>query len=233
MSEGFFEFGFGDGDQKVGKKSKKFDPESGRTYRASFVWYKKIGADGTPDFDQGVKFTGCERCYKQGVGYFLYKSPAYSEFGEPKQAVATILAIWPTDSKGKLDANRLSDVQVMPWVFSADKYEELARQNDRYALTSVDYAITCTDSKFKKLTFAPEKECLIAKLLSSGKEELVGVAKGVLKEVAFVAEGIKRELARDLTLEQLREIVGGVENAPADRTRNAADVDSLLDNVLG
>ncbi len=229
----FFEFGFGEGDQKIGKKSKKFDPETGRTYRASFVWYKKIGTDGLPDFEAGVKFTGCERGYKQGVGYFLYKSPAYAEFGEPKQAVATIIAIWPTDSKGKLDATRLSDVQVMPWIFSADKYEELSRQNERYALTSVDYAITCTDSKFKKLTFAPEKECLISKLLSSGKEELASISKGVLKEAVFVADNIRRELARDLTLEQLREAAGGAEATPADRTRNAADVDSLLDGVLG
>ncbi len=232
MSDGFFEFGFGDGDQKVGKKSKKFDPEANRTYRASFVWYKKIGEDGVPVFDSGVKFTGCERGYRQGVGYFLYKSPAFAEFGEAKQAVATIIAVWPTDSKGKLEASRLSEVQVMPWVFSADKYEELSRQNERYALTSVDYAITCTDSKFKKLTFAPEKDCLVSKLFASGKEELVNIAKGLLKEVAFVEANIKRELARDLTLEQLREAAGGVENTPADRTRNASDVDSLLDNVL-
>lgn len=233
MSDGFYEFGFGEGDNKVGKKSKKFDPETGRTYRASFVWFKKMNSDGTPDADAGVKFTGCERCYKQNVGYFLYKGPGYSEFGTPKQAVATIIAVWPTDSKGKVEAGRLADVQIMPWIFSADKYEDLSRQNDRYALTSVDYAITCTDSKYKKMTFAPEKECLMTKLLTSGKDDLIGIAKGVLNEVSFVAENIKRELARDLSIDQIREIVSGLESSPSDRNRNSADVDSLLDGILG
>ena len=84
MSDGFLDFSIGDGDDKVGKTAKRFKAGGGRTYRATFCWFSVKTEDGWDDElaldDEGklhpdaqIRFTGCERVYKEGLGYFLYK----------------------------------------------------------------------------------------------------------------------------------------------------------------
>jgi hypothetical protein len=231
MSDGFVDFGFGDGDKSLNRKTKKFDPEAGKTYLVSFVWYREYNADGTPNLSKNLRFTNCERIYKEGVGYFLYKGPAYAEFGKPKTAIATVIAVWPTDNKGNADMSRLQDVEVLPWIFSSDKYEILARVNEKFPLVKTDVQITCTDSKFKKITITPDNTSVMDALRKSEKPGAQALLKSIYGDVDAIANGIRRDLARDLSLDEIREKLG-MDVASPTSSRVSKDADGLLDDLV-
>jgi len=231
MSDGFVDFGFGDGDKTLNRKTKKFDPEAGKTYLVSFVWYREYNADGTPNLAKNLRFTNCERIYKEGVGYFLYKGPAYAEFGKPKTAIATVIAVWPTDNKGNADMSRLQDVEILPWIFSSDKYEILARVNEKFPLVKTDVQITCTDSKFKKITITPDNTSVMDALRKSEKPGAQALLKSIYGDVDAIANGIRRDLARDLSLDEIREKLG-MDVASPTSSRVSKDADGLLDDLV-
>jgi hypothetical protein len=249
MSDGFLDFSIGDGDDKVGKRAKRFKAEGGRTYRATFGWISvkteggwddaaAFNDDGTINEAAQIRFTGCERVYKEGVGYILYKGPAYAQFGQPKQNVATILVVWPTDKDGDLDASSFAAGKghvVQPWVFSTDKYHTIVKSHKRFSLLSHDMSMSCPPDggQYQKLTFTPENENLLMKLLSSDKPQYQAVAQQIIKDVRAVAETIHREMAQDLTIDQIREKLGEEVDGPSGSSNHASkDVEDLLNDVL-
>ena len=229
--DGFKDFSFGSGDKDIGKKSKRFKGKEGETYRVSFVW---VGKDG--DGNDVVKFTGCERHYLQGVGYFLHKGAEYARLagGPAKQAVATILIVWPTNKSGGLDKaafGRGEGWEVKPWVFSAERYEQLAARNEQFPLHEFDLSIKCTDSQYQKMDLVPCRESLFAKLASAENEKGKKIIEAIMAEVESVIEDIRTDMARDLSLDKIREKMGGSSASPT--TGGAAEnVDGLLDNLL-
>lgn len=248
MSDGFLDFSMDDGDDNVGKRSKRFSGETGRTYRVTPCWFSlktdngwddaaAWQTDGTLHPEAQIRYTGCERIYKQGVGYILYKGPAYAQFGNPKQNVATLVLVWPTDKDGELDASSFKNGkgwQVQPWVFSTDKYQTLKKQNKRFPFVTNDVALTCTDAQYQKMTFTPEGESLLQKLIASGKPEYQQVVKKIRADIVAAVSGIHRDLARDLTIDQIKEALGEDVDTPTggDSSHSSADVDDLLDSVL-
>lgn len=250
MSDGFLDFSMEDGaDDKIGKKTKRFTGETGRSYRVTPCWLsvkKDDGSwddaaawnkDGTINENAQVRYTGCERVYKPGVGYFLYKGPAYAQFGQPKQSVATLLLVWPTDKDGDLDAVSYKNGKgwsVQPWVFSPDKYQTMKAQNKRFPFLRNDLSISCTDSTYQKMTFTPEGENLLQKYLSSDKPEYREIAKRIRADILAAAQNIQRDLARDLTVDQIKEALGEEVDTPTEgKKSHAADnVDDLLDGVI-
>ena len=249
MSDGFLDFSIGDGDDKVGKTAKRFKAEGGRTYRATFCWFSVKTEDGWDDElaldDEGklhpdaqIRFTGCERVYKEGLGYFLYKGPAYAQFGQPKQAVATLICVWPTDKEGDLDAASFANGKghtVQPWIFSTDKYNNIKQSHKRFSLLEHDLAMSCPPdgAQFQKLTFTPENESLFRKLLASEKPQFKEVAMQILKDARALAQTIHNEMARDYTIDQIREKLGEEVDTPTGGGSHAAkDVEDLLNDVL-
>jgi hypothetical protein len=249
MSDGFLDFSIGEGDDNIGQRAKRFKAEGGRTYRATFCWFSVKTEDGWDDEiaidDEGnlhpeaqIRFTGCERVYKENVGYFLYKGPTYAQFGQPKQVVATILCVWPTDKEGDLDAASFANGKghvVQPWVFSTDKYNNIKKSHKRFNLLEHDMAMSCPPdgAQYQKLTFTPENESLFRKLLASEKPQFKAVAMQILKEARACAATIHREMASDLTLDQIREKLGEEVDTPTGGGSHAAkDVEDLLNDVL-
>jgi len=126
MSDGFLDFSVGVDDADVGKKTKRFVPKDDTSYRFTLGWYSvplrneegKVTGwdddfawndDGTVSDEAVVRFSGCERVFAgKGVGYVLYKGPAYAQFGQARQTVATILVVWPTDDEGELDVAKFT-----------------------------------------------------------------------------------------------------------------------------
>jgi hypothetical protein len=248
MSDGFLDFSIGDGDDKVGQRAKRFKAEGGRTYRATFCWLSvktaagwddeaAIDADGNLHPEAQIRFTGCERVYKEGVGYFLYKGPAYAQFGQPKQSVATLICVWPTDKEGDLDAASFANGKgwaVQPWIFSTDKYNNIKKSHKRFSLLEHDLAMSCPPDggQYQKLTFTPENESLFRKLLSSDKPQFKAVAMKILAEARAHAQNIHAEMARDMTIDQIREAMGEEVDTPTGSSHAAKDVEDLLNDVL-
>ena len=230
----FMEFGFGDNDEKVTTKARKYKGEAGNTDRLSFVWWD-TDDDGKPMLDSSPKFTGAKRHYVPGVGYFLSKGPEYTKLagGPAKLQVATIVAVWPTDREGNIDKKRLSKVQIVPWIFSADKYETLKRRHNQFHVGSHDIMATCTDSNFQKMDFSPCTESLYATLLANDKDSAQKIVAKIQDEVAEVAGDLQGMIARDLSLDQIREKLGGGSGAAlVDSAVAGEEVDAILDDLV-
>lgn len=236
--DGFIDFSFGSGDDTVGKRSKRFKGETGRSYRVSFVWFTDYNEDGTPAENASIKFTGCERVYKQGVGYVMIdnsnRAAMLSLLGEqPKQQVATVICVWPCDKDGELDVASFKagkGYAVQPWTFSPDKYRTIGQNHKRFPLTKHDLTLNCSDGQFQKMTFTPEGESLLHKYLAAKNEDLQAVGAKILADARSVAQNIHNELARNLSVDEVREKLGGEPSSP---TGNHSDknVDDLLDGI--
>jgi hypothetical protein len=247
MSSAFMEFGFGENDDGVGIKSKRYKGKEGETTRVSFVYWKgleegkpEIGPDAKSDGPwPSPKFIGCKRLYVPGVGYFMDKGPEWVKLagGAPsKMYCATILCVWPTDSRGTLDQNRFAagQFEVMPWIMSTDKYRAVEARHKEFPLGCHDMTLACTDSQYQKIDISPCKEGLFRKLL----EKSPARAKQIIEAAAAVAATLSRDIAQDLSLDQIREKlgkgggpspVGGGGGAVAS---NSADFDGMLDDML-
>lgn len=234
----FIDLGFGQNDDVVGQKSAKFKLKEGESYRVSFVWWP--GSEGgTPNLDApSPKFVGAKRLYLQGVGYFLDKGPEYTKIaGQPsKLTIATIVAVWPTTSAGGLDKERFArgDVKVMPWIFSQDKYKTFQQNHSEFPLGNHDLTISCTDTQYQKITVSPCRESLFRKLLDSGNRDKAPLST-IIAGVQQIAGNIQNDLARDLTLDKIRESLGQGTAAPTGRGGGAAttaDIDDLISGVL-
>jgi len=238
MSDGFVDFSFGSGDESIGKKNRRFKAEKDRSYRVTFIWFRDLDANGFPvQQADNIRFTGCQRVYKQGVGYFLYKGPQYAEFGAPKQTIATIICVWPTDKEGQIDVSSFkagTGWQVMPWMFDAEKYNTIKNGNKRFPLISHDLGITCTDAQFQKLTFTPEPDNLLLKMINSNSQVHKDVAKKIIEQARQLAETIHRDLARDLTVDEVRAALGGdvLPSGGGSSPSSNVSVDSVLDSIL-
>jgi hypothetical protein len=207
---GFQQFGFGSNDDSIGRKSKKFKAEQGKTYRISFAWWDIV--DGTLNVDAPTpKFVGAQRHYKEGVGYFLNKGPEYTKIaGEaPKQVIGTLIIVWPTDAKGEPDKVRLAngDFEVMPWIFSADKYKQFGQIHTEFPVGHHDLKLTCTDTQYQKMSFAPCKESILRKLLENPKAK--SRTDEILARISDLSNNLSNEIARDLSLDEIQEKLAG------------------------
>lgn len=262
MADGFLDFAIGENDGDIGKKTRRFVAEDGRSYRVSFGWISvpirnsqgeiiswdddAAYRDGKVHPDAQVRFAGCNRGYIKGVGYYLHHGPAYAQFGQPKQVVATVLIVWPTDKEGELDTasfNAGKGWSVQPWIFSTDKYTTIKKLAKRSSLMTNDLAIDCPlkGAEFQKLTFASENSNLFRRLLEGTKPETKAVLAKVLDNVRAAAAGIYREMAQDKTVDQIREALGQAVETPTGSSSSSSssggrhsnkDVDDLLDGVL-
>ena len=252
MSDGFIDFSLGTGDEDVGKKATRFQAKDDTTYRMSFLWFSVLDPktktwDDDAAWDENgkltdkaqIRFTGCERIYLKGVGYFLYKGPAYAQFGKPRQSVSTVILVWPTDSEGELDVAQFKagkGWQVMPWIFSPDKYKDIKAKNKRFSLLNHDLAAACPENgaEYQKLSFTPEAESLLKKLMASEKPEYQAVVEKIFADAKGVISSIHSEMARDLTVDEIKEKLGQDTGSAAGGSSGhaAKDVEELLDDVL-
>ena len=233
----YMEFGFGDNDSNLGAKGKRFKAKEGETYRVSFVWWPGI-EEGKPNLDaQTPKFIGCKRLYIQGVGYFISKGPEYERLagGNAKMYVATLICKWPTDSKGNLDKGRFAsgEFEINSWVMSVDKYKAIEARHKEFPLGEHDVTLSCTDTQYQKIDISPCRESLFRKIVEKDPER----AQTIIEAVQAVAKDLPRDLAQDLTLDQIREKMGKGGGAlpvsssgPA--SNSSADFDGMLDDIL-
>ena len=248
MSNAFQTFSFGENDSNIGSKSKPFKAEAGRTYRMSFIWWKGLESGKldmtTPDKEGNPPaplFTGAPTNFIPNVGFIVNKGAEYTKLagGEaPRTRVASIVVIWPTDKDGVPDKSRLSSggAEVLPWVFSGDKYKQLQRIHNEFPFGQHDFKVTCSDAKYQKMDFAPCKESLLRTFSGSEKGQAI-VAELIAKAQVF-AGSINDQVGRDMTIQQIREKLAGAGAGGAGGASSPVDavvtgeIDNIVDDLL-
>lgn len=232
MSDGYVDLSFGENDNNIGSKSKKFKGKEGEKYRISLVWFH-TNPDGSLNFER-PRFTACERFFLNGVGYFLNRGPEYAKIagGPPKQTVGTIIVKWPTDRNGSLDKASFTNgtgYEVLAWIFSGKKYQQMKAIHDEFPVGEHDIKIDCEDTQYQKMSFTPTKESLFTTLANNPKGAAIVAA--IREEVNRIASSLATEMAQDLTLDQIRERLAGEGGATPVVTGAAENVDNLLDDL--
>ena len=234
----YMEFGFGDNDANIGAKGKRFKAKEGETYRVSFVWWPGI-EEGKPNLDAATpRFVGCKRLYVQGVGYFMDKGPEYARLaggGPSKMYVATVICKWPTDSRGNLDKARFAsgEFEINSWVMSTDKYKSIEMKHKEFPLGHHDVTLSCTDTQYQKIDISPCRESLFRKIIEKDPAR----AQPLIEAIQAAAKDVPRDLAQDLTLDQIRDKMGkgggaGPVSSSGAVSNNSADFDGMLDDIL-
>lgn len=232
----FMEFGFGENDDKIGVKGKRFKAKEGETYRVSFVWWPGLET-GKPNLDANTpRFIGCKRLYVPNVGYFMDKGPEFVKLAGGQAArmyVGTVICLWPTDNKGNLDKARFAsgEFEINSWVMSTEKYRSIEARHKEFPLGMHDVTLTCTDTQYQKIDISPCRESLFRKII----EKDASRAKAIIDEAIMVTKDLPRDLAQDLSLDQIREKLGkGGASPVAGGTvaNNSADFDGMLDDIL-
>ena len=231
------QFSFGQGDEHVGEKSKPFKGEANRSYRISFAWWKGLD-EGKLDFDSNAPiFAGANANFIPGCGYVINKGAEYTKVagGEaPRQRIATVIIVWPTDKKGELDKSRLSEAEVKVWVISGDKFQTLKGINAEFPFAKHDFKATCSDAQYQKMTFTPCKDSVLAMLSNNEKAQPL-IAKWIEK-AQELAGAINDHIGREMTIQQIRDKLAGGGNgagpiAPVDSS-SATDLDAAVENYL-
>jgi hypothetical protein len=246
MSNQFQSFGFGQNDAGIGSRAEKFKGEKGKTYRIGFAWWEGMEGDGdftvaqltAPESDEGSltpKFVGGPRNYIQGVGYIINKGPEYTALAgqAPKMMVATIVVSWPLGKGGQPTKESLFSgmPDVMPWIFSQDKYEKLKKMHlSGYPMHDWDVQIDCEDTQYQKFNFLPAKQNIFKEMLKSTNPQGQELAKHIIDRVRALAPNLEREIGQNLTIDQLKEKMGVETAGPVG---NVVAGDQEVDNLLG
>lgn len=250
MSNGFQSFGFGQNDAGIGSRAKKFKGEKGMTYRLGFAWWEGMDSDdfgaasitpaeGAEETSITPKFIGAPRNFHKEAGYFINKGPEYTALvGEnPRMMIATIVVSWKLGRNGQVDKETLLDgmPEVMPWIFSQDKYEKLKKMHaSGYPMHDYDVQIDCEDTQFQKFNFLPAKQSIFKEMLKSNNDKGKEVAQFIVDRVRSLGASLGREIGQDLTLEQLKEKLGVSAGGPVGNVvAGDDDVDGILGSMLG
>lgn len=239
----YMEFGFDSGDESLsGGKFERFKAKEGETYRMSFVWWELV--NGKPNLDApSPRFVGAKRFFIPNVGYILDRGPEFAKLagGPSKPTIATVIGLWPTDRKGNLDKARFAqgDVDVKPWVFSQDKYDQLKRRHGEFPFGQFDLSVACTDTQFQKMDLSPCRENLFRKVLENDK--LSAIAEAILAKTASIVGanaqgepvGLRGIIARDMTIDKVREKLGVSGGSAASLgPETTSQVDDILNDLM-
>ena len=246
MTNSFQSFGFGQNDTGIGSRAVKFKGDKGKTYRLGFAWWEGFDAEdfgvahmtpkeGQSDDDLTPKFIGGPRNYIKDVGYVINKGPEYTQLaGEtPRMMVATIVVSWPLGKNGQPSKESLFGgmPEVMPWIFSQDKYEKLKKMHlSGYPMHDWDVQADCEDSTYQKFAFLPAKQNIFKEMLKAQNDQGKEIALHIMERVRAIAANLGHEIGMDLTIEQLREKMGVSGEGPVG---NVVAGDQEVDNILG
>lgn len=176
-----------------------FKGRKGYTDRVGFPLLGK-GKDG-----ELVPFTLKARVhYNSETGTFLCLSSGDEQadcckrLGSPGLRFGTILVQYLTDKNGTLKKPGGYDLKF--WFFSDKKFDKLRSVNSEYSLAQKDLKISCTNQEFQHLDMMPCKEA-VWQLKESLKVKIQEDAEKLKPQ-------LKKMLARNKTLEQVREDLG-------------------------
>jgi len=209
------EFGL-DRDDIETPKFKKYRAKAGNTDRVAILYT-----------DPAKMFKGAKTHFKDR--FFLCKSTKNKkeicclhsyENNRPKYRIAAVIIVYELVNKdGK---TKLKDYEVLPWIFSEKMYSKLSAADKEFPLSEHDIKLTCTNEDFQTIDVTPCKESLW-----SGNEEL---KKKVLEEAENYFEDVGRNLAADLGISEIRELLG-IDAPGSDDAATDVDLGEVMETL--
>lgn len=240
---------FDQGDRDLDASGDRIKFESGRTYRLSFVIFPAT-ADKKPDFTKPPRWWQAERYWNSHIKQYVVYDDSHRRFltgtDKARHSAATVVILWPTDSKGKLDPGRIEmDSKVGYVLLDKDKYANIKALQDEYPLGDNDVMVTCTDTNFQKITVRNTKgnmfEQMAAKAAADPNGAAARIVGGMLDRIKRLAVKLNgSEIAHKLTAAEVDNKIrgaaaGGRGGAAGAAAAASASVPSAeeIDNLIG
>jgi hypothetical protein len=121
--------------------------------------------------------------------------------------------------------------QVIPWVFSKSKYQALLRAANTKPLGAGDLRVTCTNSQYQHLEIASYDQSYLRMFMLKHP----AIFEEIREQVVEKAGLLRKLIATDYTLEQLRERLGVSGSAPPameEVVSSTEDFDNLLEGIV-
>jgi hypothetical protein len=156
-----------------------------------------------------------------------------------------VITLWPLDRSGKVDTSKLQpgqsteEVQVLPWIFAKDKFEQLKNRHSEFHFGTNDLSVTCTDEQYQKMDMMPAKESLL-RLFVEKPDKNKALLDSIVSRTNAIADGLLDQIGRSMTVAQVQAKLNGTSTAPggapagARAGGNSSSVSTQdLDDLLG
>lgn len=208
MPENIETFGF-DNEEIKGGLLERYKAKKGEVHRGGIIYT-----------DPKSMFAGAKVHFNQRF-FLCKKGICCDKCGPAKWRVGAVFCKYSTDRNGNLRQH--FSYELYPWLFSEQTYTKLKNVNSEFPLATHDIKISCTNDEYQHIDIAPCNECIW-----TAKDKL---QKQVLEEAKPIWDFIKRSIASDLSIEEIKELLGiGVSGAGADPTTKL-DLDNVLDAI--
>ena len=210
MSDNVNTFGFNEGDDDIrGGQYEKYKGKKGEVHRCGVVYT-----------DPKTMFAGSKIHFSSR--YFLCKKGICCEkLGAPKWRVGAVLVKYNTDRQGNV--KQPFSYELLPWLFSETTYNKLKNVNSEFPLASHDIKISCTNEEYQHLDLTPCSESIW-----QAKDTL---KSQVLEEAKPIWDHIKKSLGSDLSVEEIKDLLGVGGGGPAADPTQKVDLDSVLSDL--
>lgn len=204
-----------------------------RTDIESSKFKKYRGKDGQTDRigiimkDPKEMFKGLRAHFKER--YFVCKSTKQKkeicclhgyEGNRPRYRVGGVIVVY--DLVVKDGKSKLKGYEVLPWSFGEKMYQKLVEINKEFPLESHDLKLTCTNEEFQNFDVFNCKESL----WSSNPD----LKAKILAEYETLIEEVARNLAADLSVTEIRELLG-IDAAGSEDAASDVDLGTVIEGI--
>jgi len=205
------------------KFKEKYKGIIGEKHRIALIWPRPVeGKNPLPFVKAKAHYTD---------KYFLCKDGICCEkLGPPKDRIGCLIIHYKANPKDGVVVRRedakefYCDYVIKPWIFSNTKFEKLKTLHQEWDLKSRDMLVTCEgQEQFQDLTFTPCKEA-IWQMTPAYKER-------IYRESELDNADMIRSLGQDLSIEEIKELLGLEITQPADNILNQTDLNAILAEV--
>ena len=169
--------------------------------------------------DPKAMFVGAKIHFKERF-FYCKKGLCCEKLGAPKFRIGSVIIKYGTDKLGNPKAP--FSYEVYPWIFSDTAFIKLKTINNEFPLATHDIKISCDNDEYQHLNITPCSE-----ILWQAKEEL---KKKVLDEAKPIWDYIKRGIASDLSVEEIRDLLSGNTGTGSDPTQKL-DLNQVLSQI--
>ena len=169
--------------------------------------------------DPKAMFAGSKVHFKER--YFLCKKDiCCDKIGPAKWRVGAVVIKYSTDKLGGF--KKPFSYELLPWMFSENTYIKLKTTNAEFPLATHDLKIACTNEEYQHLDITPCNDSVWI-----AKEDL---KKKILEEAKPIWDYIKKGIASNLSIEEIKDLIGIGAPEGSDPTTDI-DLDQVLNEV--
>jgi hypothetical protein len=210
-------FGFENEDIKGGM-FEKYKGKKGQVDRGAIVFT-----------DPKAMFVGAKIHFKERF-FYCKKGLCCEKLGAPKYRIGSVLVKYATDKLGNL--KQPFSYELLPWIFSDGAFIKLKTINAEFPLATHDIKIACDNEDYQHLNITPCSEVIwqtrTKEEVESGRES--ALKKKILDEAKPIWDYIKKCIASDLSVEEIRDLLSGNTGTGTDPTQKL-DLNQILTSI--